>query len=181
MTFRVGICLGLLAASPAWSQAPDASKDGVPARESAQAPTLHATSFSLTDDAVRRIVREAALDLTPDYRVESPKPLQEDVPSAAELGMGPLRMKGSRVPARYECELDKCAAYDRDGNVLWYLPRDQFFTQGAGKDSDVWLSCQQHNDMLSTFERVERCQGMGLLMPTPWDKVRLAVPLLPRP
>lgn len=173
MKLRNALLFGILVSPLAGAQTPP---------EKTSEPTaVHATNFALTDDAVRRIVREAALDLGPDYRVEPAKPIDGDVPSSVELGMGPLRMKGSKVPARYECEVDKCAAYDKDGNVLWYLPRDQFFTQGNDRDSDTWLSCQQHNDMLSTTERVEQCRGLGLLVPTPWEKVRLAVPLLPRP
>ena len=63
----------------------------------------------------------------------------------------------------------------KDDRILYTLAREQNYGL-ADNSKDAWLSRQSSNDMLSTFERYDKCRGIGSGIPRPWDKVILKTP-----
>ena len=71
-------------------------------------------------------------------------------------------------PAMIECDGRgaKCAAYDGDGKYLYALPNRR--VQLGVNDPDT-LNCDHTSDLMSSFERADRCRGIGVLIPSIWE------------
>lgn len=81
---------------------------------------------------------------------------------------------------RTECESWQCVAYASDGRVLYSIPREQVSHPSRG-DLDGWLSCQQVDDLLSTFERYDKCRGLTIGLPSKVvEDAQLRLPASPR-
>jgi hypothetical protein len=68
-------------------------------------------------------------------------------------------VRGWRPPGGDECVGERCVVYDDQGNRLFPYHRNLtglIFT--SDRQFDEWLACQQDDDLLTTFERYERCQ-----------------------
>ena len=81
------------------------------------------------------------------------------------------------------CAGNDCLAYAKDGSVLYPVSRDQLFDHDIISDSkrasEQWLSCQQGNDLLSTFERFDKCRGVTIGLPAAkLDNVEVLLPPL---
>jgi hypothetical protein len=133
-------------------------------------------TFDLDNSALRKIVREAAAKnavATPrsDSNTESA--------SAVAAQIGTLPMRKGKTPITVNCDgiAVDCDALDANGNELYRVPRWQVFGVNSG-DPSMASPCQSSNNLLSTFERADRCRGVGLLLPTPWDKVNFALPAI---
>ena len=146
--------------------------DDKPAPRSAPAAK---PTFDLNDTALRKIVRETAANAAAAKQSDStPEPASS---VAAQIGTLPMR-KG-KTPITVNCDgiAVDCAALDANGNELYRVPRWQVFGINSG-DPTMASPCQSSNNLLSTFERADRCRGIGLLLPTPWDKVNVALPAI---
>ncbi len=117
--------------------------------------------IDLTDPRVREIVRATAAS----HSRALPAPAaQAEVASEEHGWQVALRASEARAtrPAQYgQCEGDGCTAYSANGEPLVRYQRNLTGLVFTGdREFDHWLSCQQDDDMLTTFERYERC-GRG--------------------
>jgi hypothetical protein len=138
------------------------------------APTAK-PNFDLHDAAIRQIVRDTVESLPSSSTAANP-----DSRFAARLGS--LSIHDRKVPFAVHCSdsvSNDCAAYDADGNELYRIPRNQVYPVDF-TDLTTAASCISSNDLLTTFDRADRCRGIGVLLPTPWDRVNIAVPLFRR-
>lgn len=169
MTARATIILPLLLAATL------AIADEKPAPQAAASAR---PGFDLKHAAVKKIVRETAVRAA----AAQPEPNAEAEPanaSAVAARIGTLPMRKSSAPVTMNCGgiAEDCAALDANGNELYRLPRSQVF--GTNLDDPASsLPCLSSNNLLSTFDRVDRCRGVGLLLPTPWDKVNFTIPVM---
>ena len=142
-------------------------------QESGQKPTTPVTqtpvqkpNFFLSETDIRRVLRAQRVVL------ESP-----DAARIANDWHGgresisiqkPARAALQTQPAMIECDGrgTKCAAYDDDGKYLYALPNRR--VQLGINDPDT-LNCGHTSDMMSSFERADRCRGIGLLIPSIWE------------
>ena len=70
-------------------------------------------------------------------------------------------------------------AYTADDFALFSVPRDQYYGVASGGLGEDWLSCQSHDDLLTTFERYDKCRGITIgLPPVGFGNVRLDLPKL---
>jgi hypothetical protein len=121
-----------------------------------------APSFSLSSESVRRIVLERAR--------ESAKP-EADL-TKPDLGQRlALKFRVNPRVDHVECDLLQCLAVAKDGEILYTVPRGQLHDLASDESSrlNAWLSCQDTNDLLSTFERYDRCRGINVGSPLQWD------------
>jgi hypothetical protein len=83
-----------------------------------------------------------------------------------------------RRPHHLKCDNIDCIAYTADDVALYSVPRSQYYgerTDGANS-SDEWLSCQSRNNMLSTFERYDKCRGITIGLPLSFGNTTIAAP-----
>lgn len=131
----------ILLALPGFSQADEPAK-----------PT-----FDLRDQSVQSIVRAAAADQ---------KAVEEEATETAsrvETELAELRFRAPRRVHHTKCDGDECIAYTADNEPLFSLDRElqpDFHSMSAGQLDDAWLSCQDTHNLLSTFERFDRCRGI---------------------
>jgi hypothetical protein len=128
-------------------------------------------TFTLSDAEVRKIVRAAANRKVEGFRfVKDPQVATDIPPSATAARFQPLARLPRATRVVFECRslTEACGAYDYDGNYLYSVPREQVYPNSTG-GSDDWLACQSGDDMLSTFERFDRCRGIGVMLSTPWN------------
>jgi hypothetical protein len=77
-----------------------------------------------------------------------------------------------------KCDLSDCVAYTADGDALYTVPRDQYLGVNGGSTREEWLSCQSGNDLLTTFERHDKCRGVSIGLPVQIGGTLVNVPLL---
>lgn len=138
--------------------------------DEAQAP-----AFELNNDTVLEIIAAAAakqVSAKPVAEKAAAEPADEPQDTAGVTKqLAALEFRGRRGFHHMDCDSINCVAYDANGDALYSIPRDQYYGHGVGKDSDEgWLSCQSGNNLLSTFERHDHCQGIttgipGALLP----------------
>jgi hypothetical protein len=130
---------------------------GVATAASAPAPG----AFDLKNAAVQSLLRTTAVSATQS----APLP---DASEARHENLAELRFRGPRRPQYMECDSRDCTAFTKDHDPLYTLSREQMRDQGSfteGNSFDQWLSCQQGNDLLSTFERFDKCRGITIGLP----------------
>lgn len=141
-----------LAADPA--PATSAAADPAKPASSAAAPVPDLKNFDF-----RQIARATAL-----ATANASAPAPADQPSDTRLADLPFR--APRRVHHHECDSVDCVAYAADGTALFSFPREQMIHAPAAEaNDDDWLSCQQNDDMLSTFERYDKCRGVGIGLP----------------
>ena len=132
------------------------------------------TSFSITSETVRDIVRATAREQSTATNLGAA--LRQPASDALDLARRDttmakrlaLKFKTDRRVNRVECDALQCYAYSRDGEILFSQSRDPYLGQAtASNNSDAWLSCQDNYDLLTTFERYDRCRGVGFGVGTP--------------
>jgi hypothetical protein len=144
----------LLLPATGWSQEK-------PAR--AESSATPATSLAVQGETVRGILRTVALA----HPAATATATETVTPIAQGLA---LKFRSDRRIDHVECDALQCYAYSRDGEVLFATPRDPGL--GALSDvpkSDAALACLDTNDLLTTFERVDRCRGIGIGAPLQWS------------
>jgi hypothetical protein len=128
------------------------------------APTL-----DLKDLRIQKILQASAASQPPESRTAAAAPVLMSLPPPS-----PRRVH------RTECDFLQCVAYASDGRVLYSFPREQA-SHPSRDDFDGWLSCQQIDDLLSTFERYDKCRGISTGLPLKVvDGVQLRLPASPR-
>jgi hypothetical protein len=82
----------------------------------------------------------------------------------------------SREGANTRCDFDVCRVYDDRGRVMYSYQAARIGID-VPATRELWESCQARaNDMMSTFERADRCSGIHSRVPSPWDPAPRAWP-----
>lgn len=134
--------------------------------------------IALDDQVMRNLERAATRD--PGL---SPRKLFPE--AAADLPMGTRVAINLRPtvttdpfpgPGKTRCELGVCRVYDDRGRVM-YSYQDARLGIDVPATREMWESCQaRQNDMMSTFDRADRCSGIRSRVPSPWDPAPRAWP-----
>jgi len=134
--------------------------------------------LALDDHLMRNLDRAATRE--PEL---SPRKLFPDTGSGLPIGTRVainLRPDSSTNPhpdrATTRCDISRCRVYDDRGRVMY-----SYQTARIGIDvpatREMWQSCQaRQNDMMSTFDRADRCNGIHSRLPSPWDPAPRAWP-----
>jgi hypothetical protein len=163
-----------------------AQEEAAPAAErGADAPaeqtTRGASPFSMASPQVRQVLREAVARSQSDATGATPA-AAPDVSPPRDPGLAPLRFRAPRRPHHVKCNGDDCTVYAADGTALYEVTNDGTFRDDAwssGDYYDAWLSCQSTNNLLTTFERFDKCRGITIGLASPWNRdVRIALPTL---
>jgi hypothetical protein len=172
MKMGTGILFVVLLAMPAigWSQAESARAETTPMTGPAK-PANAAPAFRASDPGVRELLRAWARIASQPATSSGTEPALTRTAALLQASI-----KAPRRVDRLECGALTCYARSRDGELLYSKPRD--WQQGgvsvADSTSDAWLSCQDTNNMLSTFDRYDACRGISLGSPMPWTGVGIA-------
>jgi hypothetical protein len=163
--------------------------DPAPAKRAEPKPVADAAPRAKLDLTVRRQIAlddqvMSNLDRAATREKElSPRKLfpdtGTDLPLGTRVSIGPRPDAATdRFPDRAttRCDLNVCRVYDDRGRVMY-----TYQTLRIGIDvpatRELWDSCQaRQNDMLSTFERADRCSGIHSRVPSPWDPAPRAWP-----
>ena len=140
----------------------------------ANTDTRSVASLDLKDESVQRVLRAAVSSQQSDAGHESEDPLL----SPMDQKLGALRFRAPRRVHHTECNSLDCVAYTADDEPLFTYPRDQMWRdQSLAGGKDVWLSCQDGDDLLTTFERYDKCRGVTIgLPPLRLDSLEIRLP-----
>jgi len=148
--------------------APPAAQEtqAAPAAQQPEQKPVQKPNFYLSETDIRRFLRGQRVVLeSPDAaRIASDWRAGRESISIQK----PARPESQVRPAMVECDGrgTKCAAYDIDGKYLHALPNRR--VQLGINDPDT-LNCGHTSDMMSSFERADRCRGIGILIPSIWE------------
>jgi hypothetical protein len=187
MKTRTWMLIGALLAMPAlgWSEEPAklaASPGAVPAAVTvtkAERPTLNLHTVE-----VQKIIRDSAQEQMATAPPSADALMLDQSPVAQLVDQVTLPFRAPRRPHHLACDSFNCVAYSADDVALYSVPREQFYGASApGNDTkDAWLSCQSRDNMLSTFERYDKCRGVTIgLPPVALGNTVIAVPGLTFP
>lgn len=164
MKLRTLMLMSALLALPALSSASDPAE---------AKPATTKTAFDLKAAKVQDVIRSHA----------SAQPAAEkaDPSESAPTQLEPLPFRAPRRVHHVDCDSFNCVAYTADDDALFSVPRDQYFgVTGNGSTRDSWLACQSGNDLLTTFERYDKCRGVSVGIPVQFRDVTVNVPVLGR-
>jgi hypothetical protein len=142
-------------------------------------------TFDLKNAGVQEVVRAtaaAAAENTDDgFRLARDttrkQPVESDpTPAAKELKDIPVR--APRRPHHVGCDSFHCVAYTADGDALYTIPRERYYGVAGDNPQDEWLSCQSGDDLLTTFERYDKCRGVSIGLPLQIHDVVVNLPLV---
>jgi hypothetical protein len=132
--------------------------------------------FRVSNPDVQRVLRETAV------ASEASTPAA-DASARADAnppeGFGPLRFRAPRRVDRMKCDGDRCVALTADGTELYTVTEDgrvPYDTWSTGDHYDAWLSCQSSNNLLTTFERFDKCRGISIGIPAVSSNLGFALP-----
>jgi hypothetical protein len=164
MKLRTRMMMSVLLAMPALSFAGEL----VVAKSATTKP-----AFDLKAAKVQGVIRSHAVAQAADEKAGP----SESAPTEIK----PLPFRAPRRVHRVECDSFNCVAYTADDDALFSVPRDQYFgVTGNGCSSDSWLSCQSSNNLLTTFERYDKCRGVSVGLPVQGRDITVNVPLISR-
>jgi hypothetical protein len=149
MNTRTWMLIGALlaVAAPGWTAEPAAAKPDRPV-------------LSLQAPEVQKVIRAVA-KASPDATELKPA-------SAVTLGdQVTIPFRAPRRPHHMECDNISCVAYTADDVALYTVPREQYYGERAPgvNAADEWLSCQSRDNLLSTFQRYDKCRGITVGLP----------------
>lgn len=132
--------------------------------------------IALDDQVMRNLDRAATREpelsprkLFPDTRT--------DLPIGTRVAIN-LRPDSSTNPDRAttRCDLSVCRVYDDRGRMMYSYQAARIGID-VPATREMWQSCQaRQNDMMSTFERADRCSGIHSRVPSPWEPAPRAWP-----
>jgi hypothetical protein len=152
MRTRQWVLIGTLLALPAWAPAAEPAEPDKP-------------MFDLRDESVQGILRATAA------ANESAAQQTSTTGSKVEAELADIRFRAPRRVHHTECDSEDCVAYTADNEALFTLNRGvrtDLDSMNTEQLDDAWLSCQDTNNLLSTFERFDRCRGIRV-GPPPLD------------
>ena len=147
-----------------------------PAPTTASSTHVAKPSFDLTESQVRQLLKSQGQTLESPEAVRIANDWRTGRSSRAVQKPEPTQMRAR--PAMIECARfeEKCIAYGADGRYLYTVPHPP--AKVRIDEADRSGSCQSSNNMMSTFERADRCNGaQGGVIQSFWDvPVRRYVP-----
>ena len=146
MNAREWLWIGTLLALPAWISAAEPAKP----------------DFDLRNESVQGILRAAAV------ASEGTEPQTPKTESKIQTELADIRFRAPRRVHHTKCDGEDCVAYTADNEALFSMNRELRKDLGAMSNEqldDAWLSCQDTNNLLSTFERFDRCRGIRIGAP----------------
>lgn len=159
MKTRTWMLIGALLAFPASGWPDEAAKPAVPPKSPPPALNLQAVE-------VQNIIRASA-----QKQIETAPPASgaslRDQPQTTALGA--QTSIPFRAPRRFDhlkCDSYDCVAYNADDVALYTIPRSQVYGPRGDKPADEWLSCQSRDNLLTTFERYDKCRGISVGIPS---------------
>ena len=164
------------AATPTVTSAPDVKAAPGAARKTRLDLEVR-RQIALDDQVMRNLDRAASRE--PDL---SPRKLfveSADLPFDSRLAIN-LRPGVATNPfpdrATTRCDLSICRVYDDRGRVMYSYQAARIGID-VPATRQMWESCQaSQNDMMSTFDRADRCSGIHSRVPSPWDPAPRAWP-----
>jgi hypothetical protein len=177
MKTRTWILVGTLLVLPVMGLADDVpaakptpSVDGSISQSAARKPAPLA--LDLKDESVQKVVRASAAAIT------GPQQPLESAPLTMRPALQDIPFRAPRRPHHMDCDSFDCVAYTADDEALYSIPRDQYFGVNSDDPEKAWLSCQSGNDLLSTFERYDKCRGVSIGLPLQGHDVIVDLPKL---
>ena len=168
MNTRLWILSGVLLAFPAlgWSADP------------APAAKVEKPTFNLKSAQVQESIRAAARaqsEATPQVAAAPSADAAQPIVLGTQTS---IPFRALRRPHHVKCDNIDCVAYTADDVVLYSVPRTQYYGQRMddGSKSDAWLSCQSQDDLLTTFERYDKCRGVTIGLPLTFGNTVIEVP-----
>jgi hypothetical protein len=168
MNTRTWILSGVLlvAPLPGWSAEPaPATVPGKPV-------------FNLKSERVQELVRSVA-------KSQDDSNARAAVENAPEVSQ-PFVLRGQttipfRAPIRphhVKCDNFDCIAYSADEVALYSVPRSQYYGDrlDGNNKMDGWLSCQSRDNLLTTFERYDKCRGVTVGLPLTFGNTVIGAP-----
>jgi len=133
-------------AVPAWSV------EAAPPAKTAK-PVL-----SLQAPEVQKVIRAAAQAPSDTAQLNSAPTLGDQVT---------IPFRAPRRPHHMECDNISCVAYTADDVALYTVPRAQYYGDRVHGDhaAGEWLSCQSRDNLLTTFQRYDKCRGITIGLP----------------
>jgi hypothetical protein len=169
MKLQIRMLMSALLALPALSFA----GDPIDAKPAASKTPASKPALDLKATRVQDVIRNHAVVQAASEKAEP----SESAPTDIE----PLPFRAPRRVHHVDCDSFNCVAYTADDDTLFSVPRDQYFgVTGNGSASDAWLACQSGNDLLSTFERYDKCRGLSVGLPVQGRDLTVNVPLFSR-
>ena len=157
MKTHTWMLIGALLAVPALGFADEPAKP-------VAASKMFKPALNLQTAEVQKIIRESAKE-----QIENAAPASAAAsPDPPPVTLGQQVTIPFRAPRRLhhtQCDSFNCVAYTADGDALFSIPRDQYYGQHGGDSAAKWLSCQSHNDLLTVFERYDKCRGISVGLP----------------
>ena len=147
------------------STAASAGDPPVP-QTAAQPANPQKPSFDLSEAQIRRFLsaqREIlespeAVRIANDWR-GGRESIAIQKPAKADLRARPAMIECGGLGA-------KCAAYDAAGNYLFAVSNRRI---NLGVNDPGTLNCGRSSNLMSTFERADRCRGIGVVIPSIWE------------
>jgi hypothetical protein len=168
MNTRIWILSGVLLTFPVlgWSGEPHSSA------------TSGKPVFNLKSARVQESIRTAArthVDIKPE--VAAVKSADEPPPIAL-AGQTSIPFRAPLRPHHVKCDNASCTAYTADDATLYSVPRSQYYgerIEGSNK-MGAWLTCQSRDNLLTTFERYDKCRGITIGLPLTFGNTVVAAP-----
>ena len=88
--------------------------------------------------------------------------------SKVQAELADIRFRAPRRVHHTKCDGEDCVAFSADNEALFSMNRDlrnDLASMSNEQLDDAWLSCQDTNNLLSTFERFDRCRGIRIGTP----------------
>jgi hypothetical protein len=167
-----------LAGDPAPAKQPDPKPAATDAAPKAKLDLAVRRQIELDDQVMRNFERAATRE-----KELSPRKLFPDTGTGLPLGTRvAINLRPDATTNRFpdrattRCDSNVCRVYDDRGRVMYSYQATRIGID-VPATRERWESCQARaNDMLSTFERVDRCSGIHSRVPSPWDPAPRAWP-----
>ncbi len=170
MKMRSWILIGTLLVLPALGLTEESA--AVKPMPTASAPVARDTSpksqstFDLKTAAIQSVIRASAATASDGFRLLSPTAQQQSQDNGATRPDLPgIPFRAPRRLHHMDCDSFNCVAYTADDQALYTISREQHFGINADDSKEAWLSCQSGNDLLTTFERYDKCRGVSIGLP----------------
>lgn len=138
------------------------------------APMAAQPSFDLKNAAVQEIIRAATASDASQLSLTGPQQAAETASTRPALQDLPFR--APRRAHHMDCDSFNCVAYTADDQALYTIPREQYYGVNSSDPQKAWLSCQSGNDLLTTFERYDKCRGVTIGLPLQGHDVIVDLP-----
>jgi hypothetical protein len=166
MKIQTWMLFGAILCLPALGSAQEAVLSAAQTDSKSSAPP----QFDLRSARVQDVIRAAAAG--------AQNQLKDIEPAPDKVDLQDLPFRAPRRMHHMKCDLADCVAYTADGDALYTVPRDQYLGVNGGGTKDEWLTCQSGNDLLTTFERFDKCRGVSIGLPVQVGGTLINLPLL---